>query len=162
MNKHYVNCPNFKWITHIKLNAWAVALISLCVAVISAIMSGALMLMLPYGDPEILVGTLKVYIILLPVSIFLVRDFLKIIAFLLFGDTRLNRIIFAYPFAGSGIFSRPNHLLRINGYKSCLIFFHRHYRRDRMLEFVDISILVDGLSRGNDNWMVRWRRMVVL
>ncbi len=122
MNTDSVNCPNFKWITHVKLNAWTVALISLCVAVISAIMSGALMLMLPYGDPEILVGDLKVYIILLPVPIFLVRDFLKIIAFLLFGDTRLNRIIFAYPFAGSGIFSRPNHLLRINAYKSCLIF----------------------------------------
>lgn len=117
-----VNCPDFRWITHVKLNAWAVALISLCVAVISAIMSAALMLLLPYGDPEILVRDLKVYIILLPVPIFLIRDLLRIIAFLLFGDVRLNCIIFAYPFARSGIFSRPNHLLRINGYKSCLIF----------------------------------------
>ncbi len=117
-----VNCLDFRWITHVKLNAWAVALISLCVAVISAIMSGALMLMLPYGDPEILVRDLKVYIILLPVPIFLIRDLLRIIAFLFFGDVRLNRIIFAYPFAGSGIFSHPNHLLRINAYKSCLIF----------------------------------------
>ena len=122
MNPDPVNCPDFRWITHVKLNAWAVALISLCVAVISAIMSGALMLMLPYGDPEILVRDLKVYIILLPLPIFLIRDFLRIVAFLLFGDVRLNCIIFAYPFARSGIFSRPNHLLRINAYKSCLIF----------------------------------------
>lgn len=122
MNPDPVNCPDFKWITHVKLNACAVALISICVAVISALMSGVLMLLLPYGDPEILVRDLKVYIILLPLPIFLVRDILRIIAFLFFGDVRLNRIIFAYPFAGSGIFSRPNHLLRITSYKSCLIF----------------------------------------
>ena len=117
-----VNCPDFRWITHVKLNAWAVALISICVAVISAIMSGALMLLLPYGDPEILVRDLKVYIILLPLPIFLIRDLLRIVAFLFFGDVRLNRIIFAYPFSRGGIFSCPNHLLRINAYKSCLIF----------------------------------------
>ena len=122
MSPDPVNCPDFKWIIHVKLDAWAVALISLCVAVISAIMSGSLILLLPYGDPEILVRDLKVYIILLPLPIFLIRDLLRIVAFLFFGDVRLNRIIFAYPFARSGIFSRPNHLLRINAYKSCLIF----------------------------------------
>ena len=123
MSSDSVNYPDFRWITHVELNAWAVALISLCVAVISGIMSMVLTLMLPYGDPEILVRDLKVYIILLPVPIFLIRDLMRIVAFLFFGDVRLNRIIFTYPFAGSGIFSRPNHLLRINAYKSCLIFF---------------------------------------
>ena len=65
MNPYLVDCPNFRWITYVRLKALVVALMSLCVAVISGALGMILVFMLPYGDPEILVRDLKLYVIFL-------------------------------------------------------------------------------------------------